>query len=113
MKHVGEYGPDGEGNAKRIEPTRTSNRGGASGSRRRKIGTQAELQEQCGHPNRSDHDQSHGTEERPPAGIENNQSKSCKQQTGCNDSRSARLRIGTGVRGVGGHVVSSQDLYRR
>ena len=94
MKDIGEYGCDGEDHSDGVEPKRTANRG-ASG--RRKIGTQAELQEQRGYADSGNHDQGYRTAKCALAGVEDNQGESSEQQSGGDDSWPAGLRIGSGV----------------
>jgi hypothetical protein len=70
VKDVGEEGSEGTGNAESVEPQRTSSERGSNG---RKVGTEAQLQEQSGYADGGDHDQSDGTEERYAAGVEDDQ----------------------------------------
>jgi hypothetical protein len=111
VEDVSEYGSDGEDNAEKIEPERTAN--GRDATRRRKIRTQAELQEQRGYADGGDHHQCNRTQERSTAGVEDDQGKSCQQQASGDDGRTAWGRIGLGSGGVVGHGVLSPDLYRR
>jgi len=71
------------------------------------------LQEQRNHADGSHYDQRYGTEECAAAGIKDDQRKSGEQQTGGDDARATRLRIGAGVGVVVRHGVPSPDLYRR
>jgi hypothetical protein len=110
VKDIGEYGSDGEGDAQGVEPKRAANGRRSSGQRR--AGTQSKLEEQCGHADGGDHDQSHRTEERSTAGIEDDQRESSEQQAGGYEGGAARLGMRAGVGRVFRHGVPSKDLYR-